>query len=232
MLKQLFVTLFFIGVAFIAMAQKPDSIAKAGADTVPVKKDTVARSTFAPKIKKEKVYHPDSTHSPRTARIRSTIIPGWGQVYNRKYWKVPLIYGGLGLLGAAIVYNQKYYNQFLALAQIKKTGAIPTQGQPLYAKYKKYEAEYKIYTNLSSETLGNAADGYLRNRDLSILGVIGVWGLNIIDSYIDAKFINSFTVDNDLSMKVSPGLINQPMYAATNLNSAYIPGLKITFTLR
>ena len=231
MLKQLLVTLFFVGIAFTAMAQQPDTVSRTVADTVPAKRDSVGRTTFAPKIKKEKVYHPDSTHSPRTARIRSTIIPGWGQIYNRKYWKVPIIYGGLGLLGVAIVYNQKYYSQFLALAQIKKTASIPLPGSPLYAKYIKYQAEYELYTNLSSETLGNAADGYRRNRELSILGVILGWGINIVDAYIDAKFINAFTVDNDLSIKVTPGLINQGMYAA-NYNSTYIPGIKITFTLK
>ena len=232
MLKHLLVTLLFIGITFAAMAQEPDTLKKTAADTVPVKKDTVIRTTFAPKIKKEKIYHPDSTHSPRTARIRSTIIPGWGQFYNHRWWKVPIIYTGLGLLGVAIVYNQQYYNQFLALAQIKRTAAIPLPGSALYPKYIKYQAEYELYANLSSETLGNAADGYRRNRELSILGVIVVWGLNIVDAYIDAKFINSFTVDNDLSMKITPGFISQPMYASSNFNASYIPGLKITFTLR
>jgi hypothetical protein len=233
MFKQLLFTFLFICCAFAAMAQQTDSLKKPAADTVPVKKDTVIRTTFAPKIKKEKIYHPDSTHSPRLARIRSTIIPGWGQVYNRKWWKVPLIYTGLGLLGVAVVYNQTYYNQFLALGQIKRQylNVKPTEGQPLYDKFKKYETEYNLYANLSSEVMYNAADGYRRNRELSILGGIVVWGLNIVDAYIDAKFINSFTVDNDLSMKVTPGFIGQPMYAA-DFNSAYIPGIKITFTLR
>ena len=233
MCKQLLFALLFVSLAFAATAQQPDTLKAAAADTVPAKKDTVARTSFAPKIKKERIYHPDSTHSPRTARIRSTILPGWGQLYNRKWWKVPIIYSGLGLLGWAIVYNQQYYNQFLALGQIKRQylNQPPTEGQPLYDKYIKYKKEYNLYAGLSAEVMYNAADGNRRNRELSILGVIGLWGLNIVDAYIDAKFINSFTVDNDLSMKVAPGLISQPVYAS-NFNSAYIPGIKITFTLK
>src|ERR1700759_4002173 len=66
-----------------------------------------------PRVKKEKVYHPDSTHSPHKAVIRSLIIPGWGQVYNHRWWKVPIIYGVLGSLGYGIVFNTQNYNLFL-----------------------------------------------------------------------------------------------------------------------
>nr|WP_294940936.1 DUF5683 domain-containing protein [uncultured Mucilaginibacter sp.] len=231
MLKQLLVTILFICFVSVCMAQKPDTVAKAKDTATVVKKDTVVRSSFAPKIKKEKIYHPDSTHIPSLAVKRSLMIPGWGQVYNKKYWKVPLIYGGLGLLGAAIVFNQGYFQQFLALAKISKTGGIPAKGSALYPTYIKYQAEYELYKNIDYQSLADASDGYLRNRDLSILGVLGVWGIQAIDAYIDAKFISSYTVDNDLSIKVTPGLIGQPMYAS-NFNSAYIPGIKITFTLK
>jgi hypothetical protein len=231
MLKQLFVTILFLSFASVCLAQKPDTLAKAKDTTTVVKRDTVVRSSFAPKIKKEKTYHPDSTHIPSLAVKRSLLVPGWGQVYNKKYWKVPLIYGGLGLLGAAVITNQRFFQQFLALAKISKTGTIPVEGSPLYPSYVKYKAEYELYSSYGYQTLADASDNYLRNRDLSILGILAVWGIQAIDAYIDAKFISAYTVDNDLSIKVTPGLIGQPMYAA-NFNSAYIPGIKITFTLK
>ena len=56
-------------------------------------------------------------------------------------------------------------------------------------------------------------DLYRRNRDLGILGIIGGWGIQMIDAYIDAKFIRSYTMDNNLSFKVSPAVISQPVYA-------------------
>jgi len=229
MLKQLFVTLFFVGLALMCRAQNPDSLAKTK-DTTVVKRDSVVRTSFAPKIKKEKVYHPDSTHIPSLAVKRSLLIPGWGQVYNRKYWKVPLIYGGLGLLGVAIVTNANSFNQFLALAKIKKRGSdIPAPGSDLYPLYVKYKTAYARYGQYDYQTLADASDGYLRNRDISILSALVVWGVQAIDAYIDAKFISSYTVDNDLSMRVTPAVI-QPLYAA-NFANAYIPGIKITFTL-
>jgi len=72
---------------------------------------------------------------------------------------------------------------------------------------------------------------FRRNRDLGILGFVGGWGIQMIDAYIDAKFIHSYSMDNNLSFKVSPGTIGQPMYALNN-TSMFIPAVKITFTLK
>ena len=104
MYKCLFVICFLLGSVLAAKAQKPDTVAvKSKTDSLNRKRDSVTSKPYVPKITKEKVYHPDTNHSPHTAVIRSLIIPGWGQVYNRKYWKVPIIYGGLGLLGAVVM---------------------------------------------------------------------------------------------------------------------------------
>ncbi|MDB5286390.1 MAG: hypothetical protein JWR05_1339 [Mucilaginibacter sp.] len=234
MFKQILGTAFFLSIGFFAMAQDPDTLVRKKADTIiaaPKQVDTVARR-FTPKLKKEKVYHPDSTHIPSVAVKRSLIIPGLGQIYNRKYWKVPIIYGGLGLLASAIIFNQRYFKEFLALARIKSLGRLPVQGDPEYASYIKYKTQYDLYSTQSLDFFSNASYAYQRNRDLSILGVLGLWGIQAIDAYIDAKFLSSFTVDNDLSMKVAPSLINQPAYAMANVSNAYIPGIKITFTLK
>lgn len=241
MLKRFLTTVFFLSLAFFAMGQTPDTVAaKAPADTVIKKIDTVKRTSFAPKIKKEKIYHPDSTHSPSLAVKRSLIIPGWGQYYNRELWylKVPAIYLGLGLLGKAIIDNQKQYKIFLALAKITRTGAgaggPPQSGdKDIYAMYLKYKPEYDLYVGqykASNPDLESAASGYQRNFQISILSVIVVWGVQAVEAYITAKFINAYTVDNNLSFKVSPTLMNQPMYAS-NFNGTYIPGIKFTFTL-
>lgn len=235
MLKRFLTTVLFLGFAIFAMGQTPDTVAaKAKTDTVVKKVDTVKRSSFAPKIKKEPEYHPDSTHSPKLAVRRSLFIPGWGQYYNRGLWyiKVPAIYLGLGLLGNAIIVNQKQYKVYLALARISNTGGIPQPGDRLYASYLKYKREYDLYVVNYGATyadLENAANGYQRNFQISILSVLVVWGVQVVEAYIDAKFINAYTVDNNLSFKVSPTIM-QPMYAS-NFNNAFIPGIKFTFTL-
>jgi hypothetical protein len=238
MFRRLLTTVLFLSFAFFAMGQTPDTVAaKAKTDTVVKKADAIKRTTFAPKIKKEQEYHPDSTHSPQLAVKRSLFIPGWGQYYNKQLWyiKVPGIYLGLGLLGNAIIVNQKQYKLFTALAKISRTGGIPAQGNPLYASYLKYKNEYNLYVvqyNISNTDLESAANGYQRNFQISILGVIAVWGVQAVEAYITAKFINAYTVDNNLSFKVSPTIIGgeQSMYAS-NFNSAFIPGIKFTFTL-
>lgn len=211
--------------AFTAKAQQQH------ADTASVtKKDTLKKAShtapgsFAPKIKKEKEYHPDSTHSPRKAVLHSLMIPGWGQLYNHRWWKVPIIYGGIGLLTSAVIFNERYYKEFDALAHYYRNGVAPKTTD-------KYYAEWKAYTDaqVPAQNIYDALDGYRRNRDLSILGILGAWGIQTVEAYIDAKFINAYTVDNNFSMKVTPGLINQPMYAQTSLGS-YIPAVKVTFT--
>lgn len=233
MFKLLLTAVFLFIFAGLAIAQTSDSTVKAAPDTV-IKRDTVKRSSFAPKIKKDQEYHPDSTHSPKLAVRRSLFVPGWGQFYNRGLWwlKVPAIYVGLGFLGNAIVTNQKNYKVFLALAKIANTGGIPQKGDPLYASYVQYKAQYNLYVvsyGATFDDLSSAASGYQRNFQISILGVIAVWGIQAVEAYIDAKFINAYTVDNNLSIRVSPTLM-QPLYAS-NINNAFIPGLKITFTL-
>jgi hypothetical protein len=69
-----------------------------------------------------------------------------------------------------------------------------------------------------------------RNFQLSILGMAGCWALQMIDAYIDAKFIQSFSVDNDLSLKLRPGIMAQPVYAG-NYSSVGMPVLKLTLSL-
>ncbi|RCH54944.1 hypothetical protein DJ568_10740 [Mucilaginibacter hurinus] len=217
-----FVTLLVL-FGFAAKAQDPDTTTvKPAIDSATIKEDAVTSPAFVPKITKEKRYYPDSLHSPHKAVMRSLMIPGWGQVYNKKWWKVPIIYTGLGLLGSAIVFNQKYYNQFLAIAQYRRKGQVP-------APTAKYYKEFQEYAEAPTDFIENSVNGYRRNRDLSILGVLGAWGIQMIDAYIDAKFIHSYTMDDDLSFRIDPGLISQPMYAG-NFNNAYIPGIKLTFT--
>jgi hypothetical protein len=208
-------------------AQKADTIPKASkqagsTDTLKGKRrDTVA--VKSPKVKKEKTYHPDSTHNPHKAVIRSLIVPGWGQLYNHQWYFVPVIYGGLGLLVDAIIFNNTYYKEFLQLARYREFGITPTPGMAYYA-------DAILYQQQPDQAIYDANDGYRRNRDLCILGFAGAWGIQCIQAYIQAKFIHSFSVDNNLSLRVEPGVLNQPTLFAQTSTSSLMPGLKITFT--
>ena len=218
--KYLFLLLFLFGLTPVALAQQPDTLgAKNKKDSLNHVKDSVTSKRYYPKITHEKIYHPDTLHDPHKAVMRSLMVPGWGQLYNHRWWKVPLIYAGLGLLGDVVVYNQKYYKMFLKEALLREKGIVGTsQNNP-------------DLVNVSNDDVVTYTDSYRRDRDLGILGFLGGWGVQMIDAYIDAKFIRSYTMDNNLSIKVSPGVMGQPVYAL-NSNSTFIPALKITFTLK
>jgi len=211
----------WIGVllAFAASAQKPDTTAqiKTRTDSITAKHDSATSKRYKPKITKEKVYHPDSTHSPHTALMHSLIIPGWGQLYNHQWWKVPVIYGGLGLLGDEIVFNQRYYKMFLKEDLLREHGVV--------------EGRNPALAGINDPDVDNATNLYRRNRDLCILGTLGAWGIQMIDAYIDAKFKHSYTMDNNLSIKIKPGVIDQPYYASNSFGN-YIPAVTITLTLK
>jgi hypothetical protein len=212
--------LFSFATAASAQTSGPDTT-KTKKDIQNLKQDSVKSKRFVPKVKKEKVYHPDSTHSPHLAVIRSLMIPGWGQIYNHQWWKVPIIYAGLGLLADAIIYNQRNYAPNLIVARYYEHAITPTPNDPQY----KLWATYQQY-GVQAQTVYDIVDGYDRDRDLSIFGFLGAWGVQAVDAYIDAKFQHSYTMDTNFAFKVEP-MFNQPVYAQ-NLNGAFISGIKVT----
>jgi hypothetical protein len=229
MYKYLLVIFLVTGFAFTAMAQKPetDTTKQSKTDRLNLKHDSVTSKRFAPKVTKEKTYHPDSLHSPHKAVMRSLIIPGWGQIYNHQWWKVPVIYAGLGLLADVIIFNQRQYGPNLIVARYYERGTPLTPGMPQYALYKLYLAN-----NLPAQSVYDIVDSYDRDRDLGIFGLLGGWGIQMVDAYVQAKFQHSYTMDTDFSFKFTPTIINgQPLFAG-NLGGAIIPGLKITFMLQ
>lgn len=130
---------------------------------------------------------------PRIAVRKSAILPGLGQVYNKRWWKVPLVYGGFVGVGLVFEFNQRQYKVFLKEAQFRELNPGKTQN-PLYAPY-------------SREGIISIKDSYRRNRDLSILAGIGFYAIQLIDAYVDAKFFR-FDVSDSLSFKIEPLIQN------------------------
>ncbi len=230
MYKYWLLFLVFTGLSIALQAQNPDTslIVKSGngVSINPEKTNSLDSNYFSPQLKKKKVkaYHPDTAHSPRSAAIRSLIIPGWGQVYNHQYLYVPVIYGGLTALVAISRWNNKYYKEFLQLSLYKRNGVVPRPGAPYYKEY----YDYSVPTNPG---IYNAKDAYLRDRDLCYLGVVGLWGVNVIQAYVAAKFQHSYSIDDKMTIKAGPAFINQPLFAENTLGD-YIPGIKITFAIK
>lgn len=151
---------------------------------------------------------------PKKALIRSALIPGWGQFYNKGVWwlKVPAIYGGLIAFGIAIHDNQMMYNKFLEEAQYRQLNH-----QALDPRYEGYEDDGII----------RLKNGYRRNRDLSILGIAGVYAVNIIEAYVDAKFFR-FDIGDELSFNIIPLSRQSSNYF---MASHVFPGIKLSLSL-
>src|SRR5476651_125219 len=136
MQKCLLIIGLIIGFTVAAIAQKPEiSVKKSKADSIQAKHDSLRSKPFVPKITGEKIYHPDSNHSPHTAVIHSLIIPGWGQIYNHAWWKVPVIYAGLAFAVYQYVTYEKAYSESLAIAQYREKGTSPNPGDKYYDTY-------------------------------------------------------------------------------------------------
>jgi len=226
--KHLLITCMLAAIACPAIAQSPDTtsreILNRKSDTTEtLKADTDFVNFKRHKVHKEKVYHPDTAHSPHRAVIYSLIIPGWGQVYNHRIWKVPVIYGILGSLGVAYIYNARNYRLFLALSKFRYEEKPPKKGE-------RYYDDYNRSIKASPQQIYDAKDALRRDRDLCIMGTVLFWGINAIDAYIDAKFMHSYTLDDNFSIRVTPGVINQPVYAR-NAPGGYIPAIKVILNL-
>lgn len=126
-----------------------------------------------------------SLHSPKKASIYSAVLPGLGQVYNKKYWKVPIIYAGFGVLIYAARFNGKEYQRF----------------RSAYFEY----PDDEFQGLLSQDQIEFYVDSYRRSRDLSIIGFFALWGLNVIDANVDAHFFD-FDISPDISLHIRPVL--------------------------
>jgi len=125
-------------------------------------------------------------HSPHKATMYSAVIPGLGQIYNKRYWKLPIIYGAAGIFIYQINYNNDEYNKYRNAYLDMENGKI---------------SSFEVYS--SPETLKNIKDNYRRNRDLSVIGLAAVYLLNILDATVDAHFYH-YEINQNLSMRVVP----------------------------
>lgn len=153
----------------------------------------------------------------KRAAIQSAILPGLGQLTNKvSVWsigKVGLIYGGTAALAISYADNTKKYNLFLdELKYRQQNNNVPNPNSP-YASY-------------PTPSLITAKDVYRRNREIIIFSYVGVYAINIIDAYVSAR-LKYFDVGDNLSVKISPSVVNQDYFFAQQ----FTPALKLTLKL-
>jgi hypothetical protein len=148
------------------------------------------------------------TPDPKRAMWLALVIPGGGQIYNRKYWKLPIVYGGfLGCIYALTWNNMMYKDYSQAYLDI-------TDDDPGTASYNKFLHLGRTITDSNKEyykkVFKNRKDKYRRWRDMSIFVMIGIYALSVIDAYVDAE-LSVFDISKDLSLKVQPAVIGNPL---------------------
>lgn len=176
--------------------------------------DTLKRGEIIEDIPLEKK---KDAHSPKTASIMSAILPGLGQVYNKKYWKPPIIYAGFAALIYATDFNSKNYSDY------KEAYSLRMDEDP--ETIDKYDVQLdNEEIKYSDDSLLKLKDFYRRNRDLTLIFIGGAYLINILDAAVDAHFY-SFNVSDDLSFKLRPNII----YQCTHEHP--IPSLGLTLNL-
>lgn len=164
-------------------------------------------------------WKPNSTYA-----LLWSILPGGGQIYNRKYWKVPIVWGALTTALYAINWNQRLYSEYhAAYRDLKSEDPSQNTAWLAFAPRGTKPEDYAQMGQLSS-TLQRGNDYFRRYRDLSIVVGVLLYGLSMLDAYVDAE-LYTFDISPELSMRVSPIVLSPMPSLAPATPSAYQVGL-------
>lgn len=143
-------------------------------------------------------------HSPRKAAYYSLMLPGLGQAYNRQYWKMPFVYGGLGAVVFFIRYYHVRYQDFLWPYYFSYDG---TTGKQLRTEAEVFLRSQNQTRTLTLDQITKGKDFYRRYRDLNLLLVVGVWALAAVEANVSAH-LKTFDMSEDLSFRFEPDTYN------------------------
>lgn len=147
---------------------------------------------------------------PKKALLYSAILPGMGQAYNKKYWKIPIVYSAFAGVGYATYFNQREYRRFKQL-YIDEIDQIP----------------HEFSGRINAANLRRIRDDYRKNMELSYIGLVAVYGLNLLDAFVDAH-LKTFDVSDDLSLRVVPRAVERHSFGKLNTP---VPGVAISLSL-
>ena len=211
-----------------AMAQK-DSLAVESLsleDSITIDSASLSKA-LAPKALRKKrtwaTWRPD----PKRAMWLALVLPGAGQIYNRKYWQLPIIYGGfVGCAYAMSWNNQMYHDYSQAYLDIMDDDPnTQSYNQFLHLGAQIDASNIERY----KEIFRKRKDRYRRWRDMSMFVMIGVYAFSVIDAYVDAS-LSEFDISDDLSLRVEPTVINNNQRTRNPLRSSTL-GLQCSLTI-
>ena len=167
---------------------------------------------------------------PMKATMLSAALPGFGQIYNRKYWKIPLVYIGFGAIGYGVVFNTTYYNKYTRAYQ-DFTDKIPETNSYTVLIRGVDPSRYDPVLHPTTYTLSDAAwvkDGLLRQidyykkyRDLSYIGIAAWYLFSILDANVDAS-LSDYDIGENINLTLAP--VQIPVY--------YFTGIGVSVSLR
>lgn len=163
--------LFFLTLGFSSIAQTPSDSTEVEAVMIQVR-DSVERE-------------PLNVLGPSKAAFYSAVLPGLGQAYNKRYWKIPLVYAAMGIPIYFYIDNNNLYKEYRGEYKRRLAGFKPSEG---------------MYPNVSTDGLIRAQETLRRNKELSLLIAIGMYALNIVDANVDAHLLQ-FNVDENLAVR-------------------------------
>lgn len=184
---------------FVAQTSLEEQAVRDTLKSIMALSDSIAKKSKPIKLKKTFVA------DPKRALWLSLVLPGAGQIYNHKYWKLPIFYGGFLGCTYALLWNSQmykdYYQAYVDIMDDDPTTAsymnMLPYGYDITGKEEQFKSIFK-----------HKKDFYRKNRDLSIFAFFGVYLLSVIDAYVDAQ-LSTFDITPDLSMKVEPTIIQQ-----------------------
>lgn len=150
---------------------------------------------------------------PTKIALLAASFPGMGQIANRRYWKVPIVYGGFVAFASLIDFNHAQYTRFRDALIFTADGDQLTIPRDEYLQ------------NRTPDQLRRGRDFYRRNRDYNIILTIGWYGLTIADAVVDSHLMR-FDIDNNLSARIRPAVL--PVGGA---QQALAPGIGVVFAL-
>jgi hypothetical protein len=186
-----------------------------GNDAILVDEGSLALDSIVVGKKAKKAKRDWNTWRPdvKKAMWLAIVIPGAGQIYNRKYWKLPIVYGGfMGCIYAMRWNNQMFHDYSQAYIDL-------TDDDPNTKSYERFQQFSNRITDANiqryQELFKNRKNRFRRWRDLSFFVMCGVYAISIIDAYVDAS-LSEFDISDDLTMRVAPTIINNKNVAEHN----------------
>jgi len=153
--------------------------------------------------------------APSRAAFYSGVLPGLGQAYNKRYWKIPIVLGAIGTGTYMYLRNDDFYDRFRDAYKRRLAGFTDDEFWDL----NKTDGFIPANPDLSDDALQDAQERYQRDRDLALLITIALYALNIIDANVDAH-LKQYNVNEDLSLKMQPYLDINPLTREPNYGLA------------